>query len=355
MAVLHSARRYLASAVLLAVGLTGCSQNDGPSQFNPEGMSSDMGSPQVAFDSPISASFDASGAEIAGTLGAAAPAVMSPATALLRPGTARRYAASVACLLPSPGTPISASVTAIPSTVLGTTFVWDVDSETYVASDVAGAPAMGVRFLLYAMNPITRKPVDPLQELGYVDVTDVSSGSVKAIRVLAFAGGVTYLDYTVSGSGTSASGNVTVTGFASNGTTRANYTLQNTIAQTSNGMLLTLDYALTIPSRSLSVDYTATFGNIAPDQMAVTLDFSVSGRNGNVSLSGTYSASGGIFSVKVNGSLFATVTLGTDGDPVITSSSDTALTPTEEASLRAVLDFYDGSLAVFDDLLAPVS
>ena len=56
MAVLHSARRYLASAVLLAVGLTGCSQNDGPSQFNPEGMSSDLGSPQVAFDSPISAS-----------------------------------------------------------------------------------------------------------------------------------------------------------------------------------------------------------------------------------------------------------------------------------------------------------
>ncbi|MGH7499810.1 MAG: hypothetical protein ACREL3_13280 [Gemmatimonadales bacterium] len=351
----HSASRFLASAVLVAIGLTGCSQSEAPSDFNPDGMSSDLGSAQVAFDSPISASFDASGGEIAGTLGAAAPVVVSPAIAMLHPSTARDYAASMARLLPSARSPISAAVIAIPATVLGTTFVWDADSGAYVASDLTGAPAKGVRFMLYAVNPISRLPVVPLQELGYVDLTDVSTGSVKAIRVLAFAGGVTYLDYTVSGSGTSTSGTVTITGFASNGATRANFTLQNTIAQTANGVLLTLDYSLTIPSRGLSVNYSATFGNIAPQQVAVTLDFAVTGRNGNVNLSGTYGASGGTFSVKVNGSIFATVTLSTDSDPVVTGTSDTALTPPEEASIRAVLDFYDGSLAVFDDLLAPVN
>ena len=68
----------------------------------------------------------------------------------------------------------------------------------------------------------------------------------------------------------------------------------------------------------------------------------------------SYGASGGSFSVKVNGSVFATVTLA-NGDPVISSATGTALTPQEEAALNAVLDFYDGSLFVFDSLMTPVS
>lgn len=355
MSLSHSATHRLASAILFAVSLAACSQSDGPSPFDAEGTSADLASAQVAFDSPVAASFDAAGAQISGTLGGAAPVVMSPAIALLHPTTARRYAASVVHLLPRAGGALSASVAAIPSTVLGTTFVWDVDNDVYVASDVSGAPAKGVRFLLYAVNPVTRQPVEPLDELGYVDVTDVSSGAVKGMRVVVVADGVTYLDYSVRGAGTSSSGTVTVEGFSSNGSVRANYTLQTTIAQTTNGMLLTLDYSLRIPSRDFTVNYTATFGNIAPEQVAVTLDFSVSGRNGVVSVSGTYGASGGSFSVKVNGSIFATVVLGAGGDPVITGASGDPLTPTEAAALQSALDFYDGSLSVFDDLLAPVS
>lgn len=355
MAISHSAMRRLASSVLLAFGLAACSHDEGPSQFDPDGTSADLASAQVAFDSPVAASFDAAGAQISGMLGGAAAVVMSPATALLHPATARGYAASVARLLPHTGHRLSASVVAIPSAALGVTFAWDADNDVYVASDVPGAPANGVRFLLYAVNPVTRQPAEPLDELGYVDVTDVSSGAVLGTRVVVVAEDVTYLDYTVSGSGTSSSGTITISGLASNGTTRANYTLQTSIAQTSNGMLLTLDYTLKIPSRGFTVNYTATFGNIAPQQVAVTLDFSVSGRNGAVTVSGTYGASGGTFTVKVNGSIFATVVLGTSGDPVITGASGEPLTPTEEAALQSVLDFYDGSLSVFDNLLAPVS
>ncbi len=355
MSVSQYARRSLASAVLLALGLAACSHDEGPSPFNPEGMSADLAGAQTAFDSPMAASFQATGAEIAATLGAAAPVVISPSSALQRPATARRYAQSVARLLPSAGTKISASAAAIPSEVLGTTFVWDSEATAYVASDLSGAPAKGVRFLLYAINPVTGQPVEPLQELGYVDVTDVSAGSVIGTRVLVYADGVSYLDYTVSAAGTGTAGTITVKGFASNGSERANYTLQSTIAQSTNGMLLTLDYALSVPSRGLAINYTATFGNLSPEQVAVTLDFSVSGRNGDVTLSGTYGAAGGTFSVKVNGEIFATVTLGAGSDPTITGASGTALTPEEEAALRLILDFYDGSLAVFDNLLAPLN
>ncbi len=348
----HFARRTLATTGLLALVLTACHKDQGPSEFNPDGVSADMASAAEAFDSPVAASFDATGQAIAVTLGQAAPIVLSPVR-LLHPAAAAEYAKAVTRLLPTAGG-ISASVAGIPDEVKGTTFVWDVDNDVYVASDASGAPATGVRFLLYAVNPVTRLPVEPLEELGYVDVIDVSTSSTLATRVLVYADGVTYFDYTVRGSGTSASGTLGVEGFASNGVTRVNFDLQNTIAQSASGVVLTLDYSLTVPSRGLDLEYTATFGNIAPEQVAVTLDFSISGRNGDVRLSGAYGASGGSFSVRVNGDVFATVTIG-EGDPVITSATGTALTPQEEASLQMILEFYDGSLGVFGDLMAPVS
>lgn len=349
----QNATHSLATALVLALGLTACSQTDGPSEFNPDGVAADITTAQTAFESPVSASYTAAGSDIAAALGKAAPVVVSPATPMLHPASAERYARSLVRLLPK-ANGINAAVAAIPAEVLGKTFVWDVDNDVYVASDLAGAPAKGVRFLLYAVNPVTGHPVEPVDELGYVDVTDVSSGTTKGTRILVYADGVSYFDYIVRGTGTSTSGALTVAGFASNGVDRVNFALQNTIAQSTNGVVLTLDYALSIPSRGLDMSYTATFGNITPEQVAVTLDFSVSGRNGDVRLSGTYGASGGSFSVRVNGVVFATVTIG-DGDPVITSATGTALTPQEEESLQTILDFYDGSLSVFDDLLAPVS
>jgi hypothetical protein len=353
MRVWQSARCTLATAVLLLTGLTACSHEQGPSEFNPNGVSADLTTAEGAFDSPAAASFDATGGAIAARLGAAAPVVVSPKIALIHPTAAQSYAKTITRLLPRTSR-ISASVTGIPNAYLGTTFVWDPDSSTYVASDLSGAPAKGVRFILYAIDPVTGQPVETLDELGYVDIIDVSTDTELATHVLVYAEGKTWLEYTVSGTGTASTGAVGVEGFASNGVDRVNFNLQNTIAQSANGMVLTLDYGLTVPTRSLSVDYTATFGNISPEQVAVTLDFSISGRNGDVRVSGTYGASGGAFSVRVNGEVFATVTI-TDGAPVVQSATGTALTAEEEASLQAILQFYDGSLGIFDDLFVPVS
>jgi hypothetical protein len=354
MRIRHSASRTLALAALLALGLGAgaCSKDNGPSEFNPDGMSGDMSASAAAFNAPVTQSFGATGTAMATVLGGAAPAVVSPAIALLHPATTKRYAASLARLLPK-ARGLSASVATIPSEVLGTTFVWDLDTQAYVASDAGGAPSNGVRFLLYAVNPVTLEPVDPLDELGYVDVTDVGAGATTGIRVVVVSGDVTYLDYTVTGTGTEGSGTVAVEGFASNGTEQVNYTLQNTVANTPNGMVLTLDFGLSVPSRHFSVTYTATFANLTPDDIAVTLDFRASGRNGDVRISGTYTADGGTFSVQVNGELFATITIGT-GEPVITGANGTELTASETAALQAVLMFYDGSLSVFSALLEPV-
>jgi hypothetical protein len=342
----------MAALLALGLGAGACSKDNGPSEFDPDGMSADMSASEAAFSTPITQSFGASGTAMARVLGGAAPAVASPALALLHPATTKPYAASLARLLPK-ARGLSASVASIPSEVLGTTFVWDLETQAYVASDESGAPSNGVRFLLYAVNPVTLEPADPLNELGYVDVTDVGAGATVGVRVVVVSEGVTYLDYTVTGTGTEESGTVAVEGFASNGTEHVNYTLQNTVAQSPNGMVLTLDFQLSVPSRGFSVNYTATFANLSPEDIAVTIDFRASGRNGDVRFSGTYDSDGGTFSVQVNGELFATITIGT-GEPVITGANGTELTASETAALRSVLLFYDGSLSVFGALLEPV-
>jgi len=217
-----------------------------------------------------------------------------------------------------------------------------------------------VRFLLYAVDPVTLRPVEPVVEVGYVDIVDQSTASVLDFRVKVVEGNVVYLDYRVSAAAGTSSGIITISGFASNGTTRANFSLKNTLNQNASGVVFSLDYTLTVPSRNLSLDWTATFASISATEVAVTLDLVISGPNGNVRIVGTYGASSdtygassGTFTVKVNGDTFATVTL-EGSTPVITGAGGQPLTPEEEESLHTILSYYDQSLTAFTELLAPV-
>jgi len=354
MRITHSARHSLVATVL-ALALAACGKDNGPSTFDPQGTSADMAAAQGAFASEPTSSFAAVGPDISAVLNGSPVVASSAALALSRPSASSvRYARQLTSLLAKPGRGIQASVAAIPSSVLGTTFVWDETSDVYVASSLAGAPALGVRFLLYAIDPVTLRPVEPVVEVGYVDVIDQSTTTLTDVRVKVVSGNVVYLDYDVAVTSSASSGVVTVSGFASNGSTQANFDLQNTVSQTAAGLVLSLDYHLDVPSRSLSLNWTATFANISDTEVAVTLDLGISGPNGDVRLVGTYGANGGTFTVKVNGDPFATVTL--DGStPVITGPDGQPLTPDEEQTLETILDYYDQSLHAITELLAPIS
>lgn len=347
------ARRSLSAAVC-ALALVACGKESGPSQFNPEGATADVAAAQAAFVSTPSTSFAALGADISTVLGGSPVASAAPLT-LMHPsaGTAR-YAEQLVRLLPGGGSRIQATVTAIPSAVAGATFVWDTATDAYVASDLPGAPSSGVRFVLYAIDPITLRPVEPVTEVGYVDLIDQSTASNVSFRLKVVDGNIVYLDYSVGATASSGGGTVTVSGYASNGTDRANFTLRNAVSQSATGLVLSLNYDLSVPSRNVTLDWTATFANISATEVVVTLDLAISGSNGDVRLVGTYGATGGTFTVTVNGDAFATVTL--DGStPVITGAGGQPLTPAEEETLNAILDYYDQSLAAFTALLAPLS
>src|ERR1051325_10391009 len=60
---------------------------------------------------------------------------------------------------------------------LGTTFVWDPATNSYIASSDSGAPANGERFILYALSQRTGLPSVPLTAIGYVDLTHASAGA----------------------------------------------------------------------------------------------------------------------------------------------------------------------------------
>ena len=57
-----------------------------------------------------------------------------------------------------------------------------------MASGLTGAPANGVRFVLYAVDPVMLRPVEPVVEVGYADIIDQSTASTTDIRVKVVAG-----------------------------------------------------------------------------------------------------------------------------------------------------------------------
>ncbi|HEX3234184.1 MAG TPA: hypothetical protein VHR41_08295 [Gemmatimonadales bacterium] len=352
MLVLHSARRVPVVASLLLL-LAACSHDNGPSEFNPAGATADLTAAEDAFQAPAVTSYGAVSSDIAFALGGSAAVVGSPALALSGSSSRERYARAVTRMLPA-SSGMQASVAAIPASALGTTYEWDTTSDVYVQSDLPGAPSNGVRFLLYAVNPVTLRPVEPLDEVGYVDFIDESGSSTLAVRAIVVSNGTTYLDYSVHASGTSSSGSVTVTGYASDGTIRANFNLENALTQTTDGITLELDYGLDVPNRNLELDWTATISEVSGQETQVGVDLTIQGENGTIRLQGTVAAGDGSFTVRVNGDLFATITLSSGSEAVITGANGGTLTAEEEETLRTILSYYDDSFGVFGALLAPI-
>jgi hypothetical protein len=93
----------------------------------------------------------------------------------------------------------SAAPAKIPEILQGVTFVWDDLEGGYLPSERTGAPANGVRFILYAVNPITGVPEEPFNEIGHLEVTDDSTWPSLDIGMAAVIGGETLIAGVVTG------------------------------------------------------------------------------------------------------------------------------------------------------------
>ena len=180
MRVTHYARRSLSAAVL-ALALAACGKDNGPSEFNPQGTAADMAAAQDAFASEQTASFAAVGLDISAALNGSPFVAGSAALALTRPSaSSARYARQLAALVPRrrprhPGQRGRGPVRPARHHLR-------VGRDHRHATSPRTCPARrrpGVRFQLYAIDPVTLHPVEPVVEVGYVDVIDQSTDRAR--------------------------------------------------------------------------------------------------------------------------------------------------------------------------------
>ncbi len=243
----------------------------------------------------------------------------------------------------------SSPLVLLPADVLGRTFVFNLQTNAYeVDTTRTGAPADGVRFILYAVDPVLGQVVTPLTEIGHVDLIDKSAPGVNSVQILAVVGEVTVLDYTASGSISILDPSVTFSavGFLNDGTNQVNFSISITATQSGQ---LTLDYELSVPSQNFSVNI-GIDGDTSGAQITVT----ITDGSDTVVISATQDAQErGSGTVSFNGSVVVRFEDQPDGSTTFTDADGNDLTQEQINALKDIVDFVEEVFDSFDDLLEP--
>lgn len=230
----------------------------------------------------------------------------------------------------------------IPADLLGKTFEWDEVENGYVVTERAGAPANGVRFILYD------RTTDPLVENGFVDLTDESDPSADRLSVHLEKDGVTRLEYDLELVETTNGGNISVTGFVTDGASQVDFDVFESVAQTSSGFVVDLEASISLAGEPLSVelDYSIDFG----ETIGVSLDASfVNGANTlaiHLNQSGEGTLQG---DVEWNGELVMTVEDDGTGEPTFLGPEGEPLTTAE---VQAIEEMFEIAVEGLDFLTA---
>jgi hypothetical protein len=357
----HAPLRHAFLAAGLTLSLAACGNDDSNgAPFNAQGTSSDMNAVAAAFSSPTMASLAWSSGSMDAVFGAplvrsSLGAIQTAAPASTSLAASGRRLVQSAMAFNGRATP-NVALAVLPVEALGKTLEYNPATAVYEVTARIGAPANGVRFILYTINPVTRVPVEPLTEAGYADVLDESTATANSVRLQLVSGGVTYLDYGITGSTTATSGSAVIDGFATDGTTRVNFVLDNSYAGVINGAAssATLDYRLDAPSLDVSLHYVVSLTQLQVSEIAA-VDITVAGPHGNVGIKGQVAETGGALTATVNGDAFAVVTIDGEGTVAsITKPDGSALTAEEYGALAAIWGLVKEGADVFEDLLDPV-
>jgi hypothetical protein len=240
---------------------------------------------------------------------------------------------------------------ALPASVLGKTFEWDIVDDRYEQTDRTGAPANGVTFILYTIDTLTLEPAEPLVEIGSVTIeqggTDANPSATLTVRNL---GGQSVFSYTATRGGTAAIPSYSISGSAGLGPNAATFSLTvgvNLISQN-----VTAVWRTEIPARSLT---TRTTLGVNPNTGAVTLTGVMQRGLRRVEISGGFnSALGGQLTVKVGNRTFARIVMDGESGVTITNPDGEPLTPEEEETLELIFRWFESSLTWYSALLDPV-
>jgi hypothetical protein len=345
--------RTLARTLLLtltAASFTACRDSTGPGyrEFDPALTQASAQAMIDAFDTPELEQFMHTGSYM--NLGSP-PVTLALSTArqsvlsrgrLLRTDHAELLAAMQGMVRGSD----MAAAAVMPQEVLGKTFIYDAVEDEYVVSERTGAPANGVRFIMYAL---AGGVIDPSQETGFVEVRDLAPAGASSVglRLRVVSGTTTYLDYTIALQESEDAASLDVTGYVTNGVTRVNYQTALSMSDGPDGFEASITYAFSVPSRDFSVQ-----GLMTENSEGGELEILVTSNRAEVrylfSTGETFTGE-----IYVNGALFAEVT-DTEEGPAITGANGNTLTPEQLEVLEELLDLGQGVFFWWWFLLMPV-
>lgn len=235
----------------------------------------------------------------------------------------------------------------IPVGALGKTFRWNelANPPGYeIDPDATGAPANGVRFILYGVDPIFEQPISPLTEIGYLDIIDTSSFPTINISMTAHVNGRgDLLGVDVSGSSGQTSFTLATDGFVSNGQQQLTFGID--VSGTSQSVDFSFDFSFATFSARLVFEGEIVNDELGSGSLVVTL--TDTSNNGTAVFSLSVDSQGLIgenSGVTLNGDLVAIIT-GNMNDPLITNAQGDPLTPAE---LQALGQLFEGIGDVFE-------
>lgn len=254
-----------------------------------------------------------------------------------------------------------------PANLLGRTLVYDPVLRRYVVDEtVEGAPENGVRFIYYAIDPITRRPAEPLNPLGYLDLTDESSPSstrlgIKAVATPAGAAPVTLIDYIVDAAYTVGQSTfevvVSAKGYLSDGTERLHFDLLRSLKLTGENdpsLDMSVDHRLELEGAGIVVELTAD-GHVGDGEIGASATLGLEHGGESVALEVEQVSASEIEGTVSHNGHTAIVIGGHRGQPTFTRPDGSQIGHAEVQALlvlrdgiEKVTEFADAILSVFD-------
>lgn len=234
-----------------------------------------------------------------------------------------------------------------PADLLGKTLVYNATTGKYeVAPDSTGAPANGIRIILYAVDPIFHQPVEPLTQVGRLELTDEGTPAADRLGAIAVVNGITYLEYLASAVVTTTSLTFTAEGYLSDGTTRVDFSLSHTWSQVDG---FHLSYVIDVPSRDVGLTVAA---NLDPQSETATFELTVHDGGSSVVMSVQATPTSLSGSVTHGGNVVVKIS-GTPENPVFTDGADNPLSAEQAGALAELFLGIGAVIDGFDDLLIP--
>jgi len=289
----------------------------------------------------------------------------------LQPYARRIDAARVFARLLKPEMSVNAVAALFPPALVGKTFEWDFTALQYDTTARTGAPSNGVRFILYAIDPLTLEPAGPAPgtEVGYIDLKDEGSASQPKVHVIVagVGGAPVYVDYTVTLTNQSASSiKITTAGYITNGAGSPD-SLRFSGAISASGsttsVSVTEDVSFDVNSHDIHVRnwqrVTITqSGNQTALSLRISFRFEHAGEV--ITLDGALDVNGvevsGTVTSKVDGGLYATCSVtGTSNSYTLTCQGADAdgLSADDNAALDALGSAAGSVTSIFEGILGP--